>query len=48
VRHAGEREAASHANLGLQDIAPGDYQVEVMARLRGGTTARQAVPIVVR
>lgn len=42
-----EREATWHTNLVLQDIAPGDYHVEVIARLRG-TMARQAVPIVIR
>jgi VWFA-related protein len=43
-----EREATWQTNLVLQDIGPGDYHVEVIARLRGGTMARQAVPIVMR
>ncbi len=43
-----EREATWQTNLVLQDVAPGDYHVEVIARLRGGTMARQAVPIVMR
>jgi hypothetical protein len=43
-----EREVTWQTNLGLQDIAPGVYHVEVIARLRGGTMARQAVPIVIR
>ena len=44
----GEREAAWQADLALHDITPGSYQLEVVARLRGGTMARQAFPIVLR
>jgi VWFA-related protein len=43
-----EREAVWQTDLTLQDIPAGAYQVEVVSRLRGGTTARQAVPIVIR
>jgi VWFA-related protein len=40
-----DREATWRADLALQGVPLGSYQLEVVARLRGGTTARQAVPI---
>ena len=40
-----DREARWRTDLSLQDLTPGAYQLEVVARLRGGTIARQAVPI---
>lgn len=43
-----EREAEWQTDVALQGLPAGAYQLEVSARLRGGTTARQAVPIVVR
>jgi hypothetical protein len=43
-----EREATWRADLALQAVPPGSYQVEVVARLRSGTVARQAVPITIQ
>jgi hypothetical protein len=40
-----DREATWRADLALQGIPPGSYQLEMAARLRGGTMARQALPI---
>jgi hypothetical protein len=43
-----DREASWRADLTLQSVPAGSYQLEVVARLRGNAMTRQAVPMTIQ